>query len=123
MKNLRPSAKVDAQGIITEVNQDYLDLLGYSLDEMLNQPIQNFRTNDFPKLIQEDLKAVLTQGLPYHGYVIEKNHSGADVYLSMTLFPQGSAGNYQGYTSVNRLLPQKKRRRLKHAFSYFHRVK
>ncbi|VAW48619.1 Methyl-accepting chemotaxis protein I (serine chemoreceptor protein) [hydrothermal vent metagenome] len=104
MKNLRPSAKVDAQGIITEVNQDYLDLLGYALDEMLNQPIKNFRTNDFPIQIQEDLKAVLMQGLPYHGYVIEKNKSGVDVYLSMTLFPQGSAGNYQGYTSVNRLL-------------------
>ncbi|MCF6346575.1 MAG: methyl-accepting chemotaxis protein [Thiomicrorhabdus sp.] len=116
MKNLRPSAKVDAQGIITEVNQDYLDLLGYSLDEMLNQPIQNFRTNDFPMLIQEDLKAVLTQGLPYHGYVIEKNHSGADVYLSMTLFPQGSAGNYQGYTSVNRLLTAEETKAVKTRF-------
>ncbi|VAW48444.1 Methyl-accepting chemotaxis protein I (serine chemoreceptor protein) [hydrothermal vent metagenome] len=116
MKNLRPSAKVDAQGIITEVNQDYLDLLGYSLDEMLGQPIQHFRSDDFPNQIQEDLKTVLMQGLPYHGYVIEKNSSGADVYLSMTLFPQGSAENYQGYASVNRLLTEEEIQMVKRHF-------
>ncbi len=116
MNNLRPSATVDAQGIIVDVNQDYLDLLGYSLNEMLNQPIQKFQSSAFPKQIQDDLMAVLTSGEPYHSYIIEKDSSGKEIYLSMTLFPLGAKGRYQGYTSVKRLLTAEETQHIKVKF-------
>ena len=116
MNNLRPSVKVDAQGMIEEVNQDYLELLGYSLSEMVHHSIHDFQSSALPRPFQEDLMAVLNAGQPYHGYTIEKNKSGSDVYLSVTLFPLGSKDNYQGYSAVKRLLTPEEMPRVKKDF-------
>lgn len=107
--NLRPSARINEKGIIEEVNLDYCELLGYTEEEMVGERIAKFRGNEFPQVIQVDLEKTLLKAEPYNSCTIERKKDGTPVYLSMTLLPNGTKGDYKGYIAIKRELTNKEK--------------
>ncbi len=115
-EQLRAFAIIDKNGIINEVNEDYLKILNYTKEEMLGKNISDFRAPGFPDQIQSDLVATLSKGESYASYTIEKTKEGSEVCFSMTLLPIGDASSYQGYRAIKRILSTSERDSMRASF-------
>ena len=61
--------KTDLKGQITYVNRDFIDISGYSEQELMGEPHNLVRHPDMPPEAFQDLWDTLKQGRPWTGYV------------------------------------------------------
>ena len=61
--------KTDLKGQITYVNRDFIDISGYSEQELMGEPHNLVRHPDMPPEAFQDLWDTLKQGRPGTGYV------------------------------------------------------
>jgi PAS domain S-box-containing protein len=87
-------SRTDPEGIITHVNQSFVDMSGYSKEELLGSPHCILRHPDMPAAAFTDLK--------WQGYVKNLRRDGGYYWVKATVIPNVRGGRVVGYTSVRR---------------------
>ncbi len=92
--------KTDLKGIITYVNQAFLDISGFSREELLGANHNIVRHPDMPPEAFADLWETIGQGLPWEGIVKNRAKNGDFYWVEAYVTPVTENGNTIGYMSV-----------------------
>ncbi len=95
-------SRTDAEGIITHVNQSFVDMCGYSEDELINTPHHILRHPDMPAVAFKGLWDTLAEAKKWHGYVKNLRKDGGYYWVFATVIPNIREGKLMGYSSVRR---------------------
>ena len=92
----------DLKGQITYVNQDFLDISGFSEAELIGQPHNIVRHPDMPVEAYEDLWGALKAERPWTGLVKNRTKSGDYYWVEANATPIWKDGVVTGYMSLRR---------------------
>jgi aerotaxis receptor len=95
-------SRTDKTGIITHCNQSFVDMSGYSEEELIGVQHSILRHPDMPAAAFKDLWDTLERGEKWHGYVKNLRKDGAYYWVYATAIPNIRNGETVGYTSVRR---------------------
>lgn len=95
-------SRTDPAGVITHANQAFVDMSGYSREELIGQPHWILRHPDMPAVAFKDLWDTLGRGEPWQGYVKNLRKDGSFYWVFATAIPNVRQGRVVGYTSVRR---------------------
>ncbi len=95
-------SRTDKDGVITQVNQSFIDMSGFEEQDLVGQPHHILRHPDMPKLAYQDLWEVVNSGQKWFGYVKNLRKDGGFYWVYTTVIPNVRDGEVVGYTSVRR---------------------
>ncbi|OBX76010.1 diguanylate cyclase [Moraxella atlantae] len=95
-------SRVDLDGNITHANDAFVDISGYTREELIGAPQHILRHPDMPKAAYADLWATVKAGNKWHGYVKNLCKDGSYYWVYATAVPNVRRGETVGYTSVRR---------------------
>ena len=95
-------SRTDLDGIITHVNDAFVEISGYHVDELIGQQHYILRRPDMPKAAYQDLWDTAKAGKKWHGYVKNLCKDGSHYWVYATVVPNVRRGETVGYTSVRR---------------------
>lgn len=101
-------SRTDLQGLITHANEAFVELSGYTREELIGQPHCVLRHPDMPRAAFKDLWDTVAAGKKWHGYVKNLRKDGAHYWVYATAVPNVRNGQIVGYTSVRRKPSRKK---------------
>ena len=92
----------NTEGIITQCNQAFVDMSGFTREELIGQPHCILRHQDMPKAAFADLWATVQAGNKWRGYVKNLRKDGGYYWVHAVVVPNVREGKVVGYTSVRR---------------------
>ncbi|WP_020159781.1 MULTISPECIES: PAS domain-containing protein [Methylobacter] len=92
----------DPEGVITHVNQAFIEMSGYTEDELINAPHSILRHPDMPPAAFKDLWDTVQRGDKWQGFVKNLRKDGGYYWVKATVIPNVRKGKVVGYTSVRR---------------------
>lgn len=95
-------SSTDPQGVITHVNQAFVEMSGYTEDELLGTPHHILRHPFMPGPAFKDLWDTVATGAKWSGYVKNLRKDGGYYWVYATVIPNVRNGEVVGYTSVRR---------------------
>ena len=95
-------SETDEKGIIRFANNDFCQIAGFSLDELMNQPHSMVRHKDMPKVAFKDLWNTVKKGLIWTGYVKNATKDGGYYWVYATVYPFESCDGSMGYLSCRK---------------------
>jgi PAS domain S-box-containing protein len=95
-------SRTDPHGIITHVNQSFVEMSGYCREELIGAPHHLLRHPDMPGAAFADLWSTVQQGKRWQGYVKNLRKDGGYYWVRATVIPNVRGGQVVGYTSVRR---------------------
>ena len=95
-------SRTDRAGIITHANQAFVDMSGYTQEELIGKNHYILRHPDMPAAAFADLWSTIEAGKKWHGYVKNLRKDGAYYWVKATVIPNIRNGIVVGYTSVRR---------------------
>ena len=96
-------SKTDLKGRITYINRDFLQISGFTEQELIGEPHNIVRHPDMPVEAFEDLWRDLKDGRPWTGLVKNRCKNGDFYWVLATATPtRDASGNIDGYMSVRR---------------------
>lgn len=99
-----PGAKIisvtDVHGIITDVNQFFLDMCGFTREELIGQPHNIIRHPDMPSSVFKLMWDNLKQGKPFMGIIKNRSKDGRYYWVNAFVIPITIDGKIVGYESV-----------------------
>lgn len=95
-------SRTDPEGIITHVNQSFVDMSGYTREELLGAPHYILRHPDMPPVAFKGLWDTLALGEKWQGYVKNLRKDGGFYWVKATVIPNVRNNKVVGYTSVRR---------------------
>lgn len=101
-------SRTDPKGVITHVNNTFVEMSGYSEEELVGEPHYILRHPDMPAAAFKDLWATIQKGTKWHGYVKNLRKDGGYYWVFATVIPNIRKGEIAGYTSVRRKPARKK---------------
>jgi aerotaxis receptor len=113
-------SRTDLKGLITEANEAFCAISGFSRDEMVGQPHNLVRHPDMPEEAFDDLWRDLKAGRPWRGIVKNRRKDGGYYWVIANASPVRENGQVVGYQSV-RARPS--REEIAAAYSAYQRVK
>ena len=93
-------SKTDLRGNITYVNQDFIAVSGYSLEELLGAPQSIVRHPDMPVEAFADFWATLKSGKSWSGLVKNRCKNGDFYWVQVNAAPLLENNSLIGYTSI-----------------------
>ncbi len=93
-------SKTDLKGLITYVNRDFIEVSGFSEDELIGKPHNLVRHPDMPQEAFADLWATLKAGKPWTGMVKNRCKNGDYYWVLANATPLWEGGQPIGYMSV-----------------------
>lgn len=105
--DIRLVSSTDLKGVITSVNNDFIEISGFSADELVGQSHNVVRHPDMPEAAFADLWMNLKAGKPWMGIVKNRCKSGDAYWVDAYVTPLKENGETFGYQSV-RLKPEQK---------------
>jgi aerotaxis receptor len=99
-------SETDEKGIIRFANNDFCEIAGYSLDELMNQPHSMVRHKDMPKVAFKELWETVKKGSIWTGYVKNATKSGGYYWVYATVYPFESCDGTTGYLSCRKKASQ-----------------
>ncbi|WP_153111933.1 methyl-accepting chemotaxis protein [Propionivibrio limicola] len=93
-------SRTDLKGLITEANDAFCLISGFSREEMLGQPHNMVRHPDMPIAAFEDMWRDLKAGLPWRGIVKNRRKDGGFYWVVANVSPVRENGQVVGYQSV-----------------------
>jgi len=104
--DMRIVSTTDLKGITTYANSDFMDISGFSDNEILGKSHNVVRHPDMPPLAFADLWATIKTGKPWMGIVKNRCKDGAYYWVDAFVTPTIEGNTVTGYQSV-RLKPAK----------------
>ena len=101
-------SRTDPAGVITHVNRSFVDMSGYTEEELIGTPHHILRHPDMPPAAFKDLWDTLRAGNKWQGYVKNLRKDGACYWVFATALPNIRNGEVVGYSSVRRKPSRKK---------------
>src|SRR3569833_114001 len=95
-----PTSKTDTHGRITFVNRDFVNISGFSEDELIGAPHNIVRHPDMPVEAFADLWNTLRSGKAWTGLVKNRCKNGDHYWVEANVAPIVENGTVVGYTSV-----------------------
>ena len=93
-------SSTDLKGIIRHCNQAFVDISGFSREELIGQPHNIVRHPDMPAAAYENMWQHLKAGRPWMGMVKNRCKSGDYYWVSAYITPLVENGKITGYESV-----------------------
>lgn len=90
----------DLKGRITYCNPAFIEVSGYSREELLGQPHNLVRHPDMPAEAFRDMWATIESGRPWAGVVKNRRKNGDHYWVVANATPMMDAGRITGYLSV-----------------------
>jgi len=90
----------DTKGRITYINSTFVEVSGFSEEELIGKAHNIVRHPDVPPEAFEDLWATLKQGLPWTGLVKNRRKNGDFYWINANATPLIENGKVTGYLSV-----------------------
>ena len=98
------SAKIisltDTKGIITEVNDTFVQMCGFSREELIGQPHNIVRHPDMPAAVFKLMWNTIQQGQSFMGIVKNRAKDGGYYWVNAYIMPIIENGKITGYESV-----------------------
>jgi PAS domain S-box-containing protein len=82
----------DAKGLITFVNDDFVEISGFGMDELIGQPQNIVRHPDMPPEAFRDLWDTIKQGRPWAGLVKNRCKNGDHYWVRASVTPKLDGG-------------------------------
>ncbi|MBU1225092.1 MAG: PAS domain-containing protein [Gammaproteobacteria bacterium] len=95
-----PTSKTDIHGNIIFVNRDFINVSGFSEEELLGQPHNIVRHPDMPVEAYADLWRTIKSGKSWTGLVKNRCKNGDHYWVEANTAPIIENGKIVGYTSV-----------------------
>ena len=95
-------SKTNLKGQITYVNRDFLEISGFSEQELIGEPHNILRHPEMPAAAFKDLWDTVKLGRPWRGIVKNRCKNGDYYWVEATVTPLREQGNVVGYMSVRR---------------------
>lgn len=95
-------SRTDLDGTITHMNQAFVDISGYSEEELLGQPHAILRHPDMPKAVFADIWETASRGEKWHGYVKNLRKDGGFYWVHATVIANVRQGKMIGLSSIRR---------------------
>ncbi|MDX1353181.1 MAG: PAS domain S-box protein, partial [Thiomicrorhabdus sp.] len=95
-------SKTDLHGTITDVNEEFVRISGYTREELLGQPHNIMRHPDVPKAVFKDLWQTLKLNKPWVQLVKNRCKGGEYYWVEANVSPIRENGEVVGYLSVRR---------------------
>ncbi|NOQ17130.1 MAG: PAS domain-containing protein [Methyloprofundus sp.] len=92
----------DKEGVITHVNQSFIEMSGFAEDELIGTPHSILRHPDMPPAAFQDLWDTVNKGVKWQGFVKNLRKDGGYYWVKATVIPNVRNGEVAGYTSVRR---------------------
>ena len=106
-ENTTLMSTTDLQSYITHANDTFVQVSGYSLQELTGQPHNLVRHPDMPKAAFADMWYTLQQGEPWTGIVKNRCKNGDHYWVRANAVPMVRNGKTTGYMSIRtRATPQ-----------------
>ncbi len=99
-ENLLLISTTDRQGRITHCNQAFVDVSGYSYQQLLGEPHNIVRHPDMPAEAFRDMWATIGHGRPWSGIVKNRRRNGDHYWVNANVVPILEDGKPTGYMSV-----------------------
>ncbi|MGE5466428.1 MAG: Cache 3/Cache 2 fusion domain-containing protein [Ignavibacteria bacterium] len=112
-------SKTDLKGRITYVNKGFLDISGYTEEELIGEPHNVVRHPDMPVEAFADLWKVLQDGRPWVGYVKNRCKNGDFYWVEAHASPIWDGEQITGYMSVRYKPPRDKVEAAENAYRLF----
>ncbi len=93
-------SRTDLKGRITEANEAFARISGYSVEEMLGKPHNLVRHPDMPREAFADLWKSLQAGKPWQGVVKNRRSDGGFYWVLANASPVREHGRVVGYQSI-----------------------
>ena len=90
----------DLKGIITSANRAFVEMSGYSVDELVGRNHNIVRHPDMPPEAFEDLWQTIKAGRPWVGLVKNRRKDGDYYWVKANVTPMRVKGQVTGYMSV-----------------------
>lgn len=100
-------SETDLQGNITFANQEFIEVSGFSWEELKGQPHNLIRHPDVPEKVFEDLWRTLKKGQPWHQLVKNRCKNGDHYWVEANIAPIFQNGEIVGYKSIRNPISQK----------------
>jgi aerotaxis receptor len=92
----------DKSGVITHVNKSFIEMSGYTEEELINSPHSILRHPDMPPAAFKDLWDTVNKGEKWQGFVKNLRKDGGYYWVKATVIPNIRNGEVVSYTSVRR---------------------
>ncbi|MCB1582040.1 MAG: PAS domain-containing protein [Marinicella sp.] len=95
-------SRTDPTGIITHCNKAFVEMSGFSEEELIGQPHHILRHPDMPKAAFKDVWDTAATGAKWHGYVKNLRKDGKYYWVYATVISNVRNGEVVGFASVRR---------------------
>jgi len=110
-------SRTDLKGIITYANEAFINISGFSRDELIGQNHNLVRHPDMPEAAFRDLWTTVKSGLPWRGQVKNRCKNGDFYWVEAFVVPLKKNGQVTGYMSVRTPASRDKRVAAEAAYS------
>ncbi|HBC1011131.1 TPA: PAS domain-containing protein [Escherichia coli] len=90
----------DLQSYITHANDTFVQVSGFTLQELQGQPHNMVRHPDMPKAAFADMWFTLKKGEPWSGIVKNRRKNGDHYWVRANAVPMVREGKISGYMSI-----------------------
>jgi len=95
-------SETDEKGIIKFANDDFCNVAGYALEDLIGQPHSIVRHEDMPKAAFKSLWDTVQKDEIWTGYVKNSVKNGGYYWVFATVYPFESCDGSRGYLSCRR---------------------
>lgn len=95
-------SETNEKGIITFANNDFCEIAGFTLDELIGKPHNVVRHEDMPKTAFKDLWETVKKGEIWTGYVKNRTKDDNYYWVFATVYPFESCDGEKGYLSCRK---------------------
>lgn len=95
-------SRSDLQGRITYANHTFVEVSGYSLNEIMGEPHSLFRHPSMPKAVFQNLWETIEAGKTWQGLIKNRRQNGEGYWMHTTIAPLLDGDRVVGYTSIRR---------------------
>lgn len=100
--------ETDTAGIITYANRKFIDMIGYTKEELIGSSHRINRHPDMPKAVYKDMWKTIKAGNNWEGYVKNMCHDGTYYNVLVWIKPKfNDAGDIIGYICGRKIADKK----------------